>query len=129
MARVGEQVAGRALFDDAPGVHHPDARRTCGAPAQVVADQQDGGVDAGPQLLDQVEHLGLDRGVEAGRGLVEHEQAGVARERHGDHDALLLAAGELERVAAQGRRRVGHGHALEAPRARSSASFLAMPVW
>ncbi len=121
VARVGEQIAGRALFDDAPGVHDPDALAHAGDHAEVVADQQDGGVDAGTQVVDQVEHLGLDRGVEAGRRLVEHEQARVARQRHGDHHALLLTAGELERVAPQGAAGVGHGDALERARGRARA--------
>ncbi len=48
---------------------------------------------------DEVEHLGLDRRVEPGRGLVEDEERRVLRERHRDHDALLHPAGELVRVA------------------------------
>ena len=113
MAGVGEQVAGRAVFDDAPGVHDPDALAHAGDHAEVVADQQDGRVDARAQLVDQVEHLGLDRGIEAGRRLVEHEQARVAAQGHGDHHALLLAAGELKRVTTQRVAGVGHGDALE----------------
>ena len=50
------------------------------------------------QLLDQVEHLGLDRRVEAGRRLVQHQQVGVGGERHREHHPLLLAAGQLVRV-------------------------------
>jgi hypothetical protein len=41
------------------------------------------------------EDLGLDGDVERGGGLVGDEQARVAGEGHGDHDALALAAGEL----------------------------------
>ena len=58
----------------------------------------------------EVEHLGLDRGVEAGGRLVEHEQLRVARQRHGDHDALLHAARELVRVALHDPRRIGDAH-------------------
>ena len=76
--------------------------------------EQDGGVDAPAQLLDEVEDLGLDGGVEAGGGLVEDEQLRVHGQRHGDDDALLLAAGELERVAAQRRVGVGDGDAAQA---------------
>ena len=61
----------------------------------------------------EVEHLGLDRRVEAGRRLVEDQQRGVRRERHRDHDALLHAAGELMRVAAHDRAGIGDLHALE----------------
>ena len=79
------------------------------------------------RLRDEVEHLGLDRRVEAGRRLVEDQQRGVDAERHRDHDALLHAARELVRVALHDRGRVGDLHlpqhrqrALVAPRACSS---------
>ena len=39
-------------------------------------------------------HLGRAVGVEVGRRLVEHEQAGLQRERPGQGEALLLAAGQ-----------------------------------
>jgi hypothetical protein len=49
-------------------------------------------------LLQQREDLRLHRDVEGGRRLVGDEQLGLGRERHGDHDALAHAAGELVRV-------------------------------
>ena len=55
--------------------------------------------ELGLQLCDEVEHLGLDRRVEAGRGLVEDQERGVFRQRHRDHDPLLHAARELVWVA------------------------------
>ena len=128
--RVGEDLARRALLDEAPGVEHADALAEAHDQAEVVRDQQDGGVDAAAQLLDEVEDLGLHRGVEAGGGLVEDEQLRVDGQRHGDDDALLLAAGELERVAAQGRVGVGDAPRGAGSRGRvSSAAFLSMPSW
>ena len=128
--RVGEDVARRALLDEAPGVEHADALAEAPHQAEVVRDQQDGRVDAPAQLLDQVEDLGLDRGVEAGGGLVEDEQARVDGQRHGDDDALLLAAGELEGVAAQGRIGVGERHAAQAlAGALERLGFLPRPSW
>ena len=59
--------------------------------------------ELGLQLRDEVEHLGLDRRVEPGRRLVEDQQRRVLRERHRDDHALLHAARELVRVAAQHR--------------------------
>ena len=47
------------------------------------------------------EDLGLDGDVEGGGGLVGDEQARAVDERHGDEDALTLAAGELVRIIAQ----------------------------
>ena len=51
------------------------------------------------QVHQQVEDLRLDRPVERGDRLVEHEQLGFDHERAGDADALTLTAGELVRVA------------------------------
>ena len=71
------------------------------------------------RLADQVEHARLDRGVEAGRRLVEHQQLRVGGQRDGDDDALLHPARELVRVALErpppGRR--------SAPAARASSAL------
>ena len=50
------------------------------------------------QLLHHREHVADQLGVERRGGLVEEHQLGVHRQRPGDRDALLLAAGELRRV-------------------------------
>ncbi len=47
---------------------------------------------------DELQDLGLDRHVERGGRLVGDEELRVAGERHGDHDALAHAAGQLVRV-------------------------------
>ena len=99
VARVGEQLPGGSLFDDPPRVHHPDMLTKPRDQAQVVTDQEDRRVDLAAELLDEVEHLRLHGGIEPRRRLVEHQQARVAGEGHGDDDALLLAAGELEGIA------------------------------
>ena len=62
---------------------------------------------------DQVEHLRLDRRVEAGRGLVEDEERRVLRERHRDQDALLHPARELVRIACHDRLGIGDLHVRE----------------
>ena len=48
--------------------------------------------------LEHLEHLGLHGHVEGGGRLVGDEQVGVVGDRHGDHDPLAHAAGELVRV-------------------------------
>ena len=53
-----------------------------------------------PQALDLVEDARLGDDVEAGRRLVEDDERRLADERDRDRHALLLAAGELVRVAA-----------------------------
>ena len=58
---------------------------------------------AAPGLVAQgaheVEHLGLDRRVETGGRLVEHQQLRVAGQRHRDDDALQHPARQLVRIA------------------------------
>ena len=50
------------------------------------------------QLQHQVQDLRLDRDVERRGRLVGDEQRRVQHERHGDHHALALAAGQLVRI-------------------------------
>ena len=66
---------------------------------EVVGDEQAGEADLPLQLLEQVEHAGLDRHVERRRRLVGDEQPRTERQRPGDADPLALAAGELVGVA------------------------------
>ena len=51
------------------------------------------------EVCDEVEHLGLDGGVEARRRLVEDQKSGIGGERHRDDHPLLHAPRELVRVA------------------------------
>ena len=110
---IVQHLLGRALLDQLAGVQHADARAHLADHAEVVADEEDGRVELGLQLGDEVQDLGLDRRVEAGRGLVEDQERGVDPERHRDHDALLHAARELVRIALHDRRRVGDLHLLQ----------------
>ena len=50
------------------------------------------------QLAHQVEDLRLDGHIQRGGGLVGDQDLWIARQRHGDHDALAHAAGELVRI-------------------------------
>ena len=67
-------------------------------------------LELGAQPAQQVENLRLRRHVEARRRLVEHDQLGVAGERHRDHDALLLTAGELVWILARRALRIRKAH-------------------
>ncbi len=58
---------------------------------------------------EKVEDLRLDGDVERGRRLVGDEQLRIAGDRHGDHDALVHAAGELVREG--GEPALGRGNA------------------
>jgi hypothetical protein len=69
---------------------------------QVVTEQHDG--DAGVGEAAQFRgDLGAVQAVLTGGGFVRHEQPGVGQQGVGDDEALLLAAGELVRVAPQKR--------------------------
>ena len=75
-------------------------------------------------VAQQVEDLGLHGDVERRGGLVGDEQHRIAGERHRDHDALPLAAGELVRVQVEPPLRirdVDQRHQLDDPRAWPAA--------
>ena len=83
----------------------------CSTTAQVVRDEEVGQMESLLQVLQQVDDLRLDRNVERGDRLVEHQEARLDGERARDADALALAAGELVRIALE---RLGaHPDALE----------------
>ena len=50
------------------------------------------------RLAMQLEDLRLDGDVERGGRLVGDQQVGIVGERHGDHHALALAAGQFVRI-------------------------------
>ena len=60
-----------------------------------MGDKQDGGAEFLFQVVHEPEHLGLDRHVQGGGGLVRDQQLRTAGKGHGDHDALAHTAGEL----------------------------------
>ena len=94
-----EQFALARDLDDLAQVHHRDARRDVAHHGQVVRDEDVGEAQAPLQVLQQVDHLRLDRDVERRHRLVADDQLRLHRQRARDADALALAAGELVRVA------------------------------
>ena len=70
---------------------------------QIVRDEQIGEIAALLQIAQEIDDLRLDRHVERRGRLVEHHEFRVERHRPGDGDALALPAGELVRVAVEGR--------------------------
>ena len=106
-ARALVDVLGRAgLLDDAP-VHHDDQvgrRHGFG----LVVRHVDGRVAVFVvQPADLETHLLAEVGVEVRERLVEEQDLGLDDERAGQRHALLLAAGQLARVAARERRELG----------------------
>ena len=107
VARVGEQLPRRALFHHAAGIQNPDPIAHARNDSEVVADEQHARPEGGAQIADQVQDLGLDRGIESRRRLVEDEQGRVRGKGHGDDHTLLHAARELVRIPAHHPLRVG----------------------
>ena len=97
----GEDFGGGALFDGGAAVEDGDLVADFAGEAEVVGDEQDGGVVAGLELGHEVDDDGLDGDVECGGGFVGDDEAGAAGEGHGDEDALAHAAGELMGVKAE----------------------------
>jgi hypothetical protein len=113
MQRLLEEVADRGLLGDLGRVHDHDALGGLGDDAHVVGDQHDRHLELVLELVQELEDLGLDRDVERRRGLVGDEELRVARQRHGDHDALAHAARELVRVLLHAAVGVGDVHELQ----------------
>ena len=111
--RLGEQRLRRRGLDDAAGVHDGDAIGVTGHDTQVVGDEDDAHLVFVAQLVDEVEDLHLRRDVQGRRGLVRDEDARLAHEGHGDHDALAHAARELVRVVVDDHLGARHADALE----------------
>ena len=92
--------------------------------AEIVADQHQRHAGVAADAGEQGQDLRLDGGVERGRRLVGHQQIGLPGQRHGDHDALVLAARKLVRIVARAvawRRRCRPGRADATPRRRAAA--------
>src|SRR3954447_576272 len=95
LARRAEERGGAVVLDQVAQVHEGDVVGDPVGLLQVVGDDDDGDVVA--QLDDQVlDHLRRFR-VERRAGLVEEQDLGLGRQRPGDAEPLLLAAGELQR--------------------------------
>ena len=111
--RMVEQLVGARLLHLAARVHHHHPVGVLGDHAHVVGDEDDRGAERVLQLAHQVEDLGLDGHVERRGRLVGDEHLGIARQRHGDHDALAHAARELVRIGVRAPLGLGNVDALQ----------------
>jgi len=93
-----EDLVGAAVLGRPAGVHHHDVVGQLGDHAEVVGDDDHGGVELLLQVADQVEDLRLDGDVESRCRLIGDEQGGITGQCHRDHRALAHPAGELVRV-------------------------------
>ena len=99
MLRPRDDLRGAAPLDQHPLLHHRDAIGEAPHKVQIVRDEEQRHAGLGTQVFQQLEYLQPDRHVERRGGLVCNQQLRIAGERHGDHRALALAAGELVRIA------------------------------
>ena len=99
MRGAREDLANRAVFDDATRVHDRDIIREVGYDGQVVRDVQRRDTVLTRERADRGEHVLLGRHVESSGRLVEDDHRWTTGERHGETDTLLLAARQLVRIA------------------------------
>ena len=99
MTRCGEELHCRRDFYHLPSIHDADAIGDLREQAEIMRHIEHRHAKAGAQVHQKIDDLFLSGDVEAGRRFVQHNEARLASKRHGDADALLLAAGELVRIA------------------------------
>ncbi|CUK21701.1 Uncharacterised protein [Achromobacter sp. 2789STDY5608615] len=113
MLRPREDFVGTALLDLVAAVHDQHPVGHFGHHAHVVGDEDHAHVHFFLQLTDQLQDLGLDGDVQRRGGLVGDQQLRLAGQRHGDHDALAHAAGQLVRIAVEDGAGLGDAHPFE----------------
>ena len=100
MPRTLQHVIGRALFDHLAVLKHDHAIGDVGDNAEIMGDEHHRHVAAALQVADQLQDLRLRGDVERGGRFVRDQHRRLERERHRDHRALALAAGQLVRIGA-----------------------------
>ena len=96
----------RPLLDDLALRHHADPVRDLAHDAEVVGDEQHAPCRARLfRSASSLQDLRLHGDVERRRGLVGDQQVRLVGERHRDHHALALPAGQLVRIGAEPRLR------------------------
>ena len=96
-----QHLTRRTFEHEFPCIHDGNAVADPRNGAQIVADIDHRSPGLGRQIAQQLEDMRLSGDVEAGRRLVEQQNIGLARQRHGDGNALLLTAREFVGIALQ----------------------------
>jgi hypothetical protein len=90
---VAQERLARAAHNDPAVLEHERVLREVERHGDALLDEQDGEA-LGVRRADGVQHFLHDRRREAERGLVEHDERGIAHQAAADGEHLLLAAGE-----------------------------------
>src|SRR3546814_6526191 len=96
-----------------------------------MGDEEDRHAVAPLDVLDESQDLRLRRHVQRGGRLIGDQQGRLQSQRHRDHDALALAAGELMRIGVVERlrlRQVHVAHCLQHARAPLAETEVAMDL-
>jgi len=87
--------AGAAHISGNAGVAEGDGARAALGDSGVMGHDENGGVEAVVQIVDEAEDFGAGVGVEVAGGLVGEEDGRLESEGSGDGDALAFASGKL----------------------------------
>jgi hypothetical protein len=113
-AAVQEHPGDRPGLDHLAGIEHRHAVADTADHVHLVGDQHDGQAQLAVDLRQQRQHRGGGLRVQRAGGLVAQQDLRAGRQRAGDADALLLAAGQLRRILlrmrfqAHGLQQLGH---------------------
>ena len=121
MLRRGKNLLDRPLLDDLAAVHDADDIGDAPDDAEIVGDEQQAHAEPRADLGQQRQDLRLHGDVERRGRLVRDQKIRLVGERHRDHHALALAAGQLMRIALQPGFRLGNAdlrQQFERPRPR-----------
>ncbi|KAG1438618.1 hypothetical protein G6F55_013908 [Rhizopus delemar] len=113
MLRAVQHVVDLAVFAAAAGVHHGHVVGQTGHNGQIMRDPDQAGAVLLRQLLHFGQDLRLDGDVQRGAGLVGDKQFRAAHQRHRDHHALPLAAGQAARIDVIERGWIRQAHASQ----------------
>ena len=99
MGGVLEQVVDVGCLDDNAQIHHRDSVADVADDVEIVGDEDIGQPQLLLKILQQVDHLSLNRYIQCRYRLVADQQPGSAGERACDRNTLALATGKLVRIA------------------------------
>src|SRR5690606_26188365 len=101
MERVCIELPGGGDLHDSPQIHHDDFIAEVLHHTQVMRDEQHREIELFAQILEQVDHLCLDRNVEGGDGLIGYDEIRFDGESPGNSDALALPPRKLVGILAK----------------------------